>query len=135
MELSESYSGYLFSRHAKALLPRGAMNDSVSFRQQRRRAFEPPSRDWETTRHAIIAAGGAREADVDAERLARERQAEDAKAWAGARNMTPEELAEYAFGGGMQQASAESLAEFTGAPTLIDALWHDRFAGGVEDEA
>jgi hypothetical protein len=35
----------------------------------------------------------------------------------------------------MQQASAESLAELTGAPTLIDALWHDRFAGGVEDEA
>ena len=147
-----AFSWACFSLIYSTGLNSGVMSDDVSFAQQRRRAFEPLPRDWPTTLAAIRAAEGAREGDVNAQRAERERVAKEADRWRGERNMTLEEQAEYAFGGGMQQctdpvaigALEENIkrlfrdALFGEAvdvpdPTLIDRLWEDMQAGGGDE--
>ena len=96
---------------------------SIAFEQQRRKAFEPEPRDWETTKRAILLARGAREsADVGAEESAR-----DARLLAYAREN------EYAAG----QAQADPPFEiwtngrdlFGEPKTLVDQLYEDKYGG------
>jgi hypothetical protein len=100
---------------------------SIAFEQQRRKAFEPPARDWETTKAAILEARGAREcADVGAE--------EERAAWERERV-----AAEQQYAAGQAQADPPYAIwtngrDLFGEPkTLIDVLYEDKYFG-VGDE-
>lgn len=94
---------------------------SVYEEQQARKRSEPPARSWYVTLAAIRAAGGARECSNVAVEEAQ-------RGWAKER---AEREAEYAAG--QANCTDAALLATAGAPTLIDALWENRF-GGVGDE-